>query len=223
MHHIYSLFQILSTPWLQSFWHCCHSLLKLFSSASVKLLALFFFFLFGRSSISLPFLQHFLPLYISIIGNLTRHFYLSTLNLSTLMLSFPDIQLYIFNYYRNFPLTHWQSKRNRISQTIYNLQKSYNCHPDNSFRASSVWLWDTSLEITVPSFLSSWSSLDLPLCMASWTPTSCILPLCLPTTAVVYTYIPFPLNQAPGILSPSILLCEASYSVTDMLLPKMGL
>lgn len=32
----------------------------------------------------------------------------------------------------------------------------------------------------------------------------------LPTTAVVYTYIPFPLNQALGIFSPSMLLCGMS-------------
>lgn len=51
---IYSLFKILTTPWLQSFWHCCHSFLKLFSSASVKLLPLSSFS--GHSSISLLFL-----------------------------------------------------------------------------------------------------------------------------------------------------------------------
>lgn len=99
------------------------------------------------------FLQHFLPLYISFVDN-HCHFYLSALNLSPLMLSFPDINcIFLIIFIDIFPLTHWHLKGTKLSQTLYNLQKRYNYHPDNSFRASSVWL-EHQLEIThCPKFL----------------------------------------------------------------------
>ena len=138
------------------------------------------------------------------------------------MLSLPEIQLCISNYFICiFIFDSLASKKNPNEPNVIICPEFTWWPPKYSFGASFVV--EHQLEIVYyPKFLKlvnfSWSVtmhhgfLKLPFR---------ILLLCFPTTAVVYTCIPFPLNKAPSILSPSIMLCGTSLlSVTNTWLPE---